>query len=70
MKEITRIQTQATTTHNAADDITQASKAGIIMATTLAGFVGAWGLACMVGALMTNGVGGVVTSYFSAITGM
>lgn len=70
MKANTKTKTQATTTHNAAQDITQASKAGIVMATTMAGLVGAWGLACLIGALMTNGIGGVVTGYLSAITGM
>jgi hypothetical protein len=70
MKETTKTQTQATTTHNVTEDINQASKAGILMATTMAGLVGAWGLACLVGALMTNGIGGVVSGYLSAITGM
>ncbi|MBU1640467.1 MAG: hypothetical protein KKG53_08280 [Proteobacteria bacterium] len=70
MKETTKTQTQATTTRNAQEDINQASKAGILMVTTMAGLIGAWGLACMVGALMTNGIGGVVTGYLSAITGM
>ncbi len=70
MKETTKIQTQATTTHNTNEDITQASKAGIVMATTMAGLVGAWGVACMVGAMMTQGIGGIVTGYISAITGM
>ncbi len=70
MKEISKTQTEATTTHNVTEDITQASKAGILMATTLAGLVGAWGLACMIGALMTGGIGGVVSGYLSAITGM
>ncbi len=70
MKATTKIQTQATTTHNAHEDINQASRAGIIMVTTMAGLVGAWGFACMVGALMTGGIGGIVTGYISAITGM
>ncbi|MEN8257406.1 MAG: hypothetical protein ABFS09_06040 [Thermodesulfobacteriota bacterium] len=70
MKENTKIQTQATTTHNAAEDVNQASKAGILMVTAMAGLVGAWGLACMAGALMTSGIGGIVTGYLSAITGM
>ncbi len=70
MKENTKIQTEATTTHNAAEDINQASKAGILMVTAMAGLVGAWGLACMIGAIMTSGIGGVVTGYLSAITGM
>lgn len=70
MKENSKIQTMTTTTHNAQEDITQASKAGILMATTLGGLVGAWGLACLVGALMSNGIGGVITGYFAAITGM
>jgi uncharacterized membrane protein YeaQ/YmgE (transglycosylase-associated protein family) len=70
MKETTKTRIQATTTHNAVEDINQATKAGIIMATTLAGLIGAWGFACLAGALMTNGIGGVVSGFLSAITGM
>ena len=70
MKETTKVQTEANITHDTEEDINQASKAGMLMVTAMAGLVGAWGLACLVGALMSAGVGGVVTGYLSAITGM
>ena len=70
MKENTKIHTRISTTHNTVEDINKATKAGILMASTMAGLVGAWGLACLIGALMSSGVSGIVTGYISAITGM
>jgi hypothetical protein len=35
----------------------------------VAGVAGLWSIACLVGALTTNGVGGVITGFISAIAG-
>ena len=67
MKTIERQTTQTTTAH---DDINQANKVGLATVTVLGGLVGAWGMACMIGALAQGGIGGIVTGFLSAVTGM
>lgn len=64
------IQRQTTQTSAAHDDINQAGKAGLIAMTALGGLVGAWGMACMIGALATTGIGGIVSGFLTAVTGM
>lgn len=64
------IDQQITRTNVAHDDLNQAGKVGLIAVTTLGGLVGAWGMACMIGALATTGIGGVVTGFITAVTGM
>ena len=57
-------------TIQATDDTTQAAKAGIIVTFLAAGSMGVWGVACLAGALATSGIGGIVTGFMSAVTGM
>jgi hypothetical protein len=70
MKETTKITQTAQTTHDSLADMDQASKIGLAMVVSFAGLVGAWGLACMAGALATQGIGGVISGFLTAITGM
>ncbi len=67
MKTISTENTRNTVAH---DDLNQAGKVGLIAVTTLGGLIGAWGIACMVGAFATSGIGGVISGFLSAITGM
>ncbi len=57
-------------TNQATDDSAQAGKAGIIITCLAATSMGVWGVACMVGALASGGVGGIVTGFMTAVTGM
>ncbi len=70
MKETARTTGATQTTLDTHADMNQASKLGLGMVVSFAGLVGAWGLACMVGALSTQGIGGVIRGFLSAITGM
>lgn len=70
MKETAKNRQGVQTTRDTHADMDQASKIGLGMVISLAGLVGAWGLACMVGALTTQGIGGVVKGFLTAITGM
>ncbi len=67
MKTIAQHNTQTTASH---DDVHQAGKAGLAAMTLLGGLVGAWGITCLVAAFVTNGAGGVLTGFITAVTGM
>jgi hypothetical protein len=64
------IEKQTTGTEVAHDDINQAGKVGLAAVTALGGLVGAWGMACMIGALASGGVTGIVSGFLTAVTGM
>ena len=65
MKTKTQIKQQATT--NIAQETSKfALNVGIVMAA----LVGLWGVACLIGGLMSGGLGGLINGYVSAITGM
>ena len=70
MKEIAKTTQETKTTHNTQADLNQASKIGLGMILSFAGLIGAWGVACMIAALSTQGVGAVVKGFLTAITGM
>ncbi len=71
MKETAKTTTGTVqTTHDTHADLYQANKIGLGMVVTFAGLVGAWGLACMVGAFSTQGISGVIRGFLTAITGM
>lgn len=70
MKETTKTTQTTQTTHNTYADMNQAGKMGLGMVVAFAGLVGAWGLACMIGALSSQGIGGVINGFMTAITGM
>jgi hypothetical protein len=46
------------------------TQAGMGFMTAMAGLIGAWGLACLVGAVAQAGPLGLVRGWMSAITGM
>ena len=60
------IRTKETTT----DVGYEASKFGLIVAMGMAALVGIWGVACLIGGLVTNGVGAMLRGYLTAITGV
>ncbi|MBC8207891.1 MAG: hypothetical protein H8E79_01840 [Desulfobulbaceae bacterium] len=63
----TNIQTQKETKTNVAQETSKfALNIGIVMAA----LVGIWGLACLIGGLMSGGFGGAIQGYVSAVTGM
>ncbi len=48
----------------------EASKFGVSVVMGMSALIGIWGLACMIGGLASNGVGGMLKGYISAVTGM
>ena len=38
--------------------------------SVLAALIGIWGMACLIGGFLTNGAGGMLQGYISALTGM
>jgi hypothetical protein len=64
------IEQKQLNTTQATDDTMQAAKAGIIVTIMAAGAMGLWGITCLISALATNGIGGIVTGFMTAITGM
>lgn len=67
MKTITKKQQRIA---QAQDDTTQAAKTVIVLTLMAAGAIGLWGTACLLSALATNGIGGIVTGFMTAVTGM
>jgi len=53
-------------TGNAIDTL---SRASLISMGGISALVGLWAAACLVGAVMTNGIGQVATGFFSALVG-
>lgn len=70
MKENTKTRLVTQDTHDTNADINQASKIGLGIVVALAGLIGAWSVACLAGALSTAGIGGVVSGFMTAITGI
>ena len=48
----------------------EAAKFATSVGMGMAALIGLWGLACLIGGLATNGVGGMLRGYLTAITGM
>jgi hypothetical protein len=46
------------------------TQAGMGCMTAMAGLIGAWGVACLVGAVAQAGLLGLVRGWMSAVTGM
>lgn len=69
MHEQIRSRTEKSS-HNIHEDINQATKAGIGMATMLTGLAGTWGVGCLISGLSQGGMTGLITGYLAAITGM
>jgi len=47
----------------------EASKFALNVGIGMAALIGIWGMACLIGGLVTNGVGGMLAGYVSAVTG-
>jgi len=62
-------KTQSATNVNTASGIDTFSRASLISMGVASGLIGLWAVACMVGAVMSNGLGGVVSGFFSALAG-
>lgn len=63
------IKTQSAANVNTASGIDTLSRASLISMGVASGLIGLWAVACMVGAVMSNGIGGVVSGFFSALAG-
>lgn len=70
MKETTKTTAATQARHDTVADINQASKIGLGLVVSFAGLAGAWGLACLAGALGNGGITGIIRGFLTAITGM
>ena len=48
----------------------EASRFALSVGMGMAALIGLWGVACLIGGLATNGVGGMLRGYLSALTGL
>ncbi len=70
MKETAKIIQPTELRHDTHADLNQTSKIGMGMVISFAGLVGAWSLACFLGALGTQGIGTAIKGFMTAVTGM
>ena len=63
------IKTHSATQINTASNIDTLSRASLISMGVASGLIGLWAAACVVGALMSNGIGGVLSGFVSALVG-
>jgi alkylhydroperoxidase/carboxymuconolactone decarboxylase family protein YurZ len=70
--ERTLKKTQAEVNVHAQEAVNEGvSQAGIGVILTLAGMIGAWGVACLIGGLAaSDGIGDFARSWFTAVTGI
>jgi len=47
----------------------EASRFALNVGLGMAALIGTWGMACLIGGLVINGVGGMLTGYLAAISG-
>lgn len=47
----------------------EASKFALNVGMGMAALMGIWGMACLIGGLVSNGVGGMLAGYLTAISG-
>ena len=47
----------------------ETSRFGLSVGIGLTALIGLWGVACLMGGLATNGVGGMLKGYLTALTG-
>ena len=59
-----------TRTEAKADVGYEASKFGVSVVIGMSALMGIWGAACLIGGLASNGVGGMLAGYISAVTGL
>ena len=48
----------------------EASKFGVSVVFGMSALIGIWGAACMISGLASNGVGGMLRGYITAVTGL
>ncbi|MCF6187091.1 MAG: hypothetical protein L3J49_06390 [Desulfobulbaceae bacterium] len=48
----------------------EASRFALNIGMGMAALIGLWGLACMIGGLVTSGAGGMLRGYVTAVTGI
>ena len=63
------IKTQSAAHVNTTSGIDTLSRASLISMGVASGLIGVWAMACMVGAVMSHGLGGVVGGFISAVIG-
>ncbi|NTV13025.1 MAG: hypothetical protein HGA96_03690 [Desulfobulbaceae bacterium] len=63
------IKTQSAANVNTTNGIDTLSRASLISMGAVSGLIGLWAVACMVGAVMSNGLGGVVSGFIAALVG-
>ncbi|HSH13122.1 MAG TPA: hypothetical protein VLA15_05220 [Desulfurivibrionaceae bacterium] len=63
------IKTNSAANVNTASGIDTLSRASLITMGVASGLIGLWATASLVGAVMSNGAGAVVSGFFSALVG-
>lgn len=63
------IQSSSAANVNTATGIDTISRASLISMGAASGLIGLWAVACMVGAVLSHGVGGVAGGFISAMVG-
>lgn len=64
-----KTRSSARTNTDTTSGIDTLSRASLISMGVASGLIGLWAVAAMVGAVMTNGIGGVVSGFVSALVG-
>lgn len=63
------INNQSAANVNTTSGIDTLSRASLISMAVASGLIGVWALACMVGGVMSHGLGGMVAGFISALVG-
>ena len=63
------VNTRSAANVNTTSGIEALSRASLASMSVASGLIGVWAVACMVGAVMSNGIGGVVTGFLHAVVG-
>jgi len=63
------VKTHSAANTNTVSGIDALSRASLISMGAVSGLIGLWAAACMVGAMASHGIGGVVTGFISAFVG-
>ena len=66
---MTDIKTRTIVKENANEAVDSISRTTIIGMGVASGLIGLWAVACVVGAIATNGLSGLVTGFFAALGG-
>lgn len=61
--------TTKTQTKTRTDAGNEASRFALNVGMGMAALIGLWGLACLIGGLTTNGAGGLLRGFWTAVTG-